>query len=178
VDIPAASTPIVCDMTDAPDTSQERLAEYQRLFTQALIGRERTPDGIRFRFRAEHGIEAWVRDLAAREKACCAFFAFTITTKGDEVLWDAAVTDNGIARAILDEFYVLPDTVVESLDGLRERFAQQGLDLNSTPAGTVHHLQHAGVHTGSYARRQQHTRADPNPVARPCSLNNGPRLRR
>jgi len=136
VDIPAASTPIACDLTDALDTSQERLAEYQRLFTQALIGKERTPDGIRFRFRAEHGIEAWVRDLAAREKACCAFFAFAVSAERDEVLWDAAVSDNDSARAILDEFYLLPDTVVESLDGLRKRFAGRGLVLHSDPAIT------------------------------------------
>ena len=61
-------------MTDAPDTAIERLAEYEGLYTEALIGRERTDDGIRFRFRARPGLEEWVRDLAAREKACCAFF--------------------------------------------------------------------------------------------------------
>lgn len=31
----ASTTPIVCDMTTAPDTGSERLREYQRLFTQA-----------------------------------------------------------------------------------------------------------------------------------------------
>src|SRR6266508_5993008 len=97
------TTPIVCDMTSAPDTGPERMMEYQRLFTQALIGRERTADGIRFRLRAADGIEAWVRDLAAREKACCPFFDYSITTDGDEVRWDATVIDNDIARTILDE---------------------------------------------------------------------------
>jgi hypothetical protein len=147
MDIPVASTPIVCDMTDAPDTGEERLAEYQRLFSQALIGRERTPEGIRFRFRAEQGVEAWVRDLAARDKACCAFFAYTVTHDGDEVLWDATVTDNDLARSILDEFYALPDTVVTGVDELRERFAQQGVEFSSDPIGTVHHVQHVHAHT-------------------------------
>ena len=78
-DLPAPTTPIVCDMTGAPDTGPERLREYQRLFSQALIGREKTAAGICFRLRAQPGTEAWVRDLAAREKACCAFFTFTIT---------------------------------------------------------------------------------------------------
>jgi hypothetical protein len=41
MDIPTTTTPIVCDMTNASDTGPERLAEYQQLFTRALIGRER-----------------------------------------------------------------------------------------------------------------------------------------
>jgi hypothetical protein len=145
MEIPDASTPIVCDMTDAADTDIERLAEYRRLFTQALTGRERTAGGIRFRFRAEPGVEAWVRDLATREKACCAFFASAITTEGDEVLWDAAVTDNDLARAILDEFYALPDTLVESPDSPHVRFADRGLAVTSDPAGTVHQFQRVEV---------------------------------
>ena len=83
MDLPAPTTPIVCDMTGAPDTGPERLREYQRLFSQALIGREKTATGICFRLRAQPGTEAWVRDLAAREKACCAFFTFTIRQVGD-----------------------------------------------------------------------------------------------
>jgi hypothetical protein len=109
VDLPQPTTPIVCDMSGAPDTVPERLSEYRRIFSQALIGRERTAGGIRFRFRAQPGLEAWVRDLAAREKACCAFFTFAITALGEEVHWDATVIDDDIARAILDEFYALPE---------------------------------------------------------------------
>ena len=76
-----AQVPIVCDLSSAADTGPQRLAEYQRLFGQALVGRERTADGVvRFQLRADDGIEDWVRDLAAREKACCAFFDFTVTT--------------------------------------------------------------------------------------------------
>ena len=80
MDQPTTTTPIVCDMTTATDNGPERLLEYERLFAQALVGRERTAEGIRFRLRADDGVEAWVRDLAAREKACCAFFDFRITT--------------------------------------------------------------------------------------------------
>jgi hypothetical protein len=141
MDIPAASTPIVCDMSSASDTAEERLAEYRRLFTQALIGRERTAGGIQFRFRTAPGVESWVRDLAAREKACCAFFAFAVATHGDEVRWDAAVIDDDIARAILDEFYALPDTLLENLDGLRERLSHQGVAVTSDPTGTLHRVQ-------------------------------------
>jgi hypothetical protein len=140
--IPDTSTPIVCDMTDAPDTDVERLAEYRRLFTHAaFLGRERTTGGIRFRFRAEPGIEEWVRDLATREKACCAFFAFDITTEDDQVRYDAAVTDNDSARAILEEYYALPDLLAENIDDLRDRLVERGVVFTSDTAGTVHHVQ-------------------------------------
>src|SRR5262247_78303 len=101
--------PIACDMSQATDTGPQRLEEYRDLFASALIGRERTVEGIRFRLRADDGVEAWVRSLAAREKACCPFFSFTVERVGGEVRWDASVVDDDIARAILDEFYALPE---------------------------------------------------------------------
>lgn len=108
MDLPPNDTPVACDMSAASDTPEERLAEYDRLFA-GLVGRERTEIGIRLRLRAEAGTEEWVRDLAAREKACCPFFGFEISTVGDEVHWDAAVIDNDAAREILEEFYELPE---------------------------------------------------------------------
>jgi hypothetical protein len=130
------SRPIVCDMSTATDTGPERMQEYSRLFAQALVGRERTATGIRFRFRADDGVEAWVRDLAAREKACCPFFDFAIASDGTQVHWDASVVDDDIARAILDEFYDLPDTVADGVTGLEERLTQQGLQIVSSGAVT------------------------------------------
>jgi len=120
-------TPIVCDMTSAPDTPAERLAEYQRLFTAALVARERVGDRVWFRFRADDGIEAWVRDLAAREKACCAFFDFRVDLVGGEVHWEAGVIDDDIAREVLAEFYALPDHVGEGVPALEFRYAERGL---------------------------------------------------
>jgi hypothetical protein len=52
-------------MTDSRDTAAARVTEYERLFSQVLTGRARTDAGIRFRFRADPGVEDWVRDLAA-----------------------------------------------------------------------------------------------------------------
>lgn len=103
-------------MTGAADTMAERMAEYRRLFAHSLLGRDRTSTGIRFRFRADQGLEDWVRDLAGREKACCAFLSSTVTASGGEVWWDASVVDDDMARQILDEFYRLPDTFARGLD--------------------------------------------------------------
>jgi hypothetical protein len=132
-----ATTPLVCDMSTAPDTPAERIAEYQRLFTQVLVGRERTAEGIRFRLRADEGVEAWVRDLAAREKACCPFFDFSIATVGDEVHWNATVIDDDNARAILEEFYNLPDTGAYGVEEIEDRLGTTGLQVITRDAGTV-----------------------------------------
>ena len=103
--------PVACTLTGTPGAFAERMAEYQRLFQEYLAGRSRTGPGIRFRFRAEPGVEDWVRDLARREKACCGFFDFTVSTDGQEIRWDATVADDEAARQALDEFYRLPATL-------------------------------------------------------------------
>jgi hypothetical protein len=82
---------------------------FRRLFAQSLLGRSRTPDSIRFRFRAGPGVEDWVRDLARREKACCAFFDFTVDADSHEVRWEARVADDEAARQALASFYRLAD---------------------------------------------------------------------
>jgi hypothetical protein len=97
-------------MSGASDTLDERLAEYRRLFATALAGRDRTATGIRFRFRRGPDVDAWVRDLAARELACCPFFTFVLEVHGDELWWDASVPDDEAARTMLDLLFALADT--------------------------------------------------------------------
>ena len=149
MDEATSTTPIVCDMTDAPDTAPDRMAEYRRLFAEALIARERTPEGIRFRFRTggSDGVEAWVRDLAAREKACCPFFDFSVGSSGDEVHWDATVVDDDIARAVLDEFYALPDTVAGGVEVVERQFRDRGLRIMADPAGAATEVRRTGAAT-------------------------------
>lgn len=133
-----ATPPIVCDMTDAPDTTVERLADYAQLFADALIDRERTAEGAnRFRFRADPGIEDRVRHLAAKEKACCGFFDFSVTAHDSEIWWDATTIEDPIAQQILDEFYRLPDTVDEGVEALFERFDAQGLRVVTNDDGVM-----------------------------------------
>jgi hypothetical protein len=108
---PAPVLPVACTLTGTPGAFAERMAEYRRLFRQYLAERTRTAQGIRFRFRADPGVEDWVRDLARREQECCGFFDFTVITDGQEICWDATVPDDEAARQALDEFYRLPDTL-------------------------------------------------------------------
>jgi hypothetical protein len=95
---------VVCTLTD--DDARERVAEYARLFAAAYAGRERTTAGMRWWLRAEPGIAEWARDLAARERACCAFLTIAVTVAGDRVLWE--MTAEQAAQAVVDGFHDLP----------------------------------------------------------------------
>lgn len=98
---------MACSLGGTPGAFAERMAEYRRLFGQHLAGRTGTATAISFRFRAGPGVEEWVRDLARREKACCAFFDFSVTADGPEVRWDVTVADDEAARQVLAGFYRL-----------------------------------------------------------------------
>ncbi|MEV0570050.1 hypothetical protein [Dactylosporangium sp. NPDC050588] len=57
-----------------------RLAEFDALFSSAVRSVEVvSPTRARMRLAGPAGLEATVRDLAARETACCSFFTFTVT---------------------------------------------------------------------------------------------------
>jgi hypothetical protein len=99
---------VVCDLSGAPDTAEERLREYARLFDTAFVSRERSADVVRWRLRARAGVEAWAHDLARRENACCAFITNRVRVEGDEVVWEATTIDDPAARAVLDLFCELP----------------------------------------------------------------------
>ena len=137
---------IACDMTDAPDTAEERMAEYARLFAQALAGRDRTGAGVRLRFRADEGIEAWVRDLAVREKACCPFYNFAVSTTGGEVWWDISLVDGvadgeeHTARTLLDTYYSAPDYAAEGVAGMMRWLAGEGFAVATNESGMVMQL--------------------------------------
>ena len=105
------STPIVCDMTDAPDTPEERLEAYARLFALGLKCSERTETGMRWRFRHSAEAEDLARELATRENLCCTFMTTTVTVVGDELRWDATTVDDPMAHAVLDLMRELPDRV-------------------------------------------------------------------
>ena len=137
MDPEANPIPIMCDMSTAPDTGPQRLAEYDRLFSTHLLGRQRRGDGIRFRLRADQGVEAWVRDLAAREKACCRFLDSQIAVERGEVLWDITTIDDDLARSILDEYYELPEAAGADADVLERRLSAKGMQFIGTPGSTA-----------------------------------------
>jgi hypothetical protein len=60
-----------------------RLAEFDDLFATALRGQQR-PAPNRLRWQLDPVAEATVRDLAARESACCSFFTFSFTPAAND----------------------------------------------------------------------------------------------
>lgn len=131
---------IVCDLSDAPDTGPERLAEYARLFQDAYLDRDRDQAGVRWLLRASQGIEERARDLASRENACCAFMTNTVTREGDLVIWHAATIDDEAAQAVLDLFYDLPlhrwSSWPEAEDAL-DRWSATGVPIIVREQGTA-----------------------------------------
>jgi DNA-binding transcriptional MerR regulator len=97
--------PIACTLAATGITA--RLAEFADLFRGALVGRDTTADGIRFRFANAAGREEKIRELARCEQTCCSFFRFEIAVHGEEVWWDTTV-DDPKARPLLDDFRALP----------------------------------------------------------------------
>ncbi|WP_219418829.1 hypothetical protein [Pseudonocardia nigra] len=85
-----------------------RVAEFDALFADALLGHDRPAPGL-LRLRLDPGprTEATVRELTARESACCAFFDFQLTRNGGVLVLDVRV----------------PDARAEVLDGIVRRAA-------------------------------------------------------
>ncbi len=129
-----ARIPVVCDLSNSPDTPAERMQTYHRLFADALVAREMTNTEIRFRFRNDAGIEDRVRTVARLEQDCCAFFTFNTYAVGDEILLDVSVIDDDVARAVLAEFYRLPETSGLEPTVLRDVFEGAGLKFAVDPS--------------------------------------------
>jgi hypothetical protein len=72
---------VVPDSCSLPTAEQPlRVAEFTSLFAGAVESVERLDSRhLRIRLRGAPGLAATVRDLAARENACCDFFGFTVT---------------------------------------------------------------------------------------------------
>ncbi len=126
--------PIACDLTGAPDTPEERLAEYGRLFAHALAGRQRTADAVELRFAAKPGVAEWVTDLARREGACCPFLTHHVSSDGAHVTWRASSQAGPAAQAALDGLHDLPEGFGDGFKGLLERLAARGFAVTSPSA--------------------------------------------
>lgn len=97
-------------MTTATDTPEQRLQEYRRLATSALIAWDRTDDGYTFCFDATPDTRRWLTDLAVREAACCPFLSMHIDEHEDEIVWTLSSAESPAAQAVLDDFCIALST--------------------------------------------------------------------
>lgn len=109
--------------------------EYARLFEHALTGRERTTRSTVWRFTARAGVADWVRDLAAREAACCPFLTYTVTEHDGVVIYEIAGDDEPTIHSILNEIHQLPDHIAGGLPGLLDRLGTAGLNIETSDDG-------------------------------------------
>jgi hypothetical protein len=102
-----ADTPIACTADLRNEKAvQEHIDDYRSVFSR-LAHSERMPNGFRWTFRAEEGLEARLRELAQREHECCRFFSFELSSDRDRITW--TVTADERAQSVVDEFFRLPE---------------------------------------------------------------------
>jgi hypothetical protein len=140
IHIPAQlDVPIVCDMSAASDTPDERLAEWARLFERSLLRRERRPDALVFVFGADSGTRETAEELARREAACCPFLDYRVETIGDEVIWTVTNAITGDQResvdAMLDAVHDLPEHAGSDMDRLLGRLADRDVHIIEAGGG-------------------------------------------
>jgi hypothetical protein len=92
----------------------QRTADFRALIATAYVDRARTTHGVRWLLRADTGVEAECRRLAALEARCCDGVHFDVQRLGDRVLWE--ISGPASAHATLDAFYELP-VLIATEDG-------------------------------------------------------------
>lgn len=89
------------------DQQPLRIAEFDRLFAQAVTGVHRSaPTCLRVTLVPDPQVAARAADLAARETRCCSFFTFTLTLSAASVQLSIEVSDANVA--VLDAMAQLP----------------------------------------------------------------------
>jgi hypothetical protein len=93
--------PIACTLT--ADAAGDRVEEWRQFLAQCTGAVERmSPERLRMRLNDSPGTLEVAVDLARREKACCAFFDFSIEVEADALWLSARVPAE--ASNILDDF--------------------------------------------------------------------------
>ena len=92
-------------------TSGDELLGIAQTFRAAvrggLVGRTRTASGVQFRVREAPEVVGALQEFVHREKACCPFFDFDISSMGAEVRLD--IEGPPEARPLLDLLFQLAE---------------------------------------------------------------------
>lgn len=90
-----AAAPVACTLTAADLAAQAR--RWVRLAARAMTGRAETAHGIRISFRPEPGAEKELRSLAAVERECCPWAAWTVEAGAGQLVLDVRSAGDGVA---------------------------------------------------------------------------------
>jgi hypothetical protein len=101
---------IVCRLP--PADRAQRTADFRALFAGGIVERQRSSSGVRWTLRAEPGVEAESRRLAALEERCCDGITFGIRRDEEVVHWE--ITGPRAAAATIDVLFDLPVKVMSN----------------------------------------------------------------
>lgn len=101
----------VADACTLPTAEQPlRVAEFDALFAAAVRPAERvSPTALRIHLPGGEATAAGAEELAARESACCSFFAFTVSATDDRTELEVRVPAS--RAAVLDAVQQRADAV-------------------------------------------------------------------
>jgi hypothetical protein len=111
-----AHTPIACTLQTGAAVA--RTTEWRGFLSDFVVEVERSGTSARLRLKDTDAAVLVATDLARREKACCAFFDFTLVPLPESVWLE--VTAPAEAAAIIDELF-RPGTDADSGPAGREK---------------------------------------------------------
>jgi hypothetical protein len=88
-------TDVACSLEQA-DLATRR-TEWREVAGSALLETRRLDSGVRLVFAASAETERALRDLAALERECCGFAAWSVERSGDELALEVTSSGEGIA---------------------------------------------------------------------------------
>lgn len=89
------ATPVACSLGQGDLVKRQE--RWRRLCDRALREKERTDDGVRLRFRALAGAQSELEDLAALERDCCSFGAWSVSSEGAELVLSVSAEGDAVA---------------------------------------------------------------------------------
>jgi hypothetical protein len=98
--------PIACTLVE--EDRADRVEEWRAFLGSSVREVERAPTVARLRLVQGDDVLVAAADLAGRERACCAFFTFTLRIDGPETTWlEVEVPDDAVP--VLDGLLALAD---------------------------------------------------------------------
>ncbi|MBA2794469.1 MAG: hypothetical protein H0U32_10845 [Thermoleophilaceae bacterium] len=90
----AEQLPLACSLSAGE--LADRRGVWQRLAAEWLHSRRQTSTGVELSYRADDGVEAKLRDLAALEADCCSFADWAVSRSGDRVMLEVTAPPDAV----------------------------------------------------------------------------------
>jgi len=97
------ANPVACSLSQVD--GNERRERWLRLSDRALSDNESTQAGVRLRFRRLDGVESELRELAALERECCSFAAWSVSSDRAHLILEVSADGDavGVVRALFED---------------------------------------------------------------------------